>query len=212
MNPMAVSCGKLSGLIRSCCWISMSSPLSHAELQFPIAVLEFVAAIGTLAMFSPDLPATATLVLEVDALATAQKLMDDAAKSPLMQHAHDVLCLYARRPCSTHRQCAAAACPRGSYSWRCECRCRRDQPRLHRCRGATCALDCPSAYAGACPTTLFDGTDTSRAARITSTRLRLADRTAGSPPTPCLRAVSYSTTSRAWASLLERAACTAAAS
>ncbi|MGA1354324.1 MAG: hypothetical protein ACO32I_06075, partial [Candidatus Limnocylindrus sp.] len=62
--------------------------LTPDELELPIAVLEFVAAAGTLAAFAHQLPHSALVLLEVDAMASAQALTEDAAKSPLMQHVH----------------------------------------------------------------------------------------------------------------------------
>ena len=70
-------------------------PLSAAHLSLPIAVTEFVAAVGCIISFADLVPAPCILVLEVDALATADALTTDAARSPLMQHVHRFLL---RRP------------------------------------------------------------------------------------------------------------------
>lgn len=63
-------------------------PLDTPHMQLPIAVLEFVAAVATYAVFAEPLPSGALFLLEVDALATAQALASDAARSPLMQYVH----------------------------------------------------------------------------------------------------------------------------
>lgn len=63
-------------------------PLPAKYLSIPIAVLEFVAYLGSVASFAPFIPERALVVSEVDALATADALTRQAAKSPMMQKVH----------------------------------------------------------------------------------------------------------------------------
>ena len=62
-----------------------AAPLSAAELELPIAVTEFVAFYGQVEAFGDEVPEEALVMAEVDALATAQSLTEDAAQSDLMQ-------------------------------------------------------------------------------------------------------------------------------
>ena len=62
--------------------------LTTQQAGLPIAVLEFAAAVVTLELFAPELPAGALVLFEVDALATMDALTTDSAHSPLMQHLH----------------------------------------------------------------------------------------------------------------------------
>ncbi|KAL3893591.1 MAG: hypothetical protein SGPRY_014125, partial [Prymnesium sp.] len=62
--------------------------LSKRELRLPIAVLEFAARFGEVAAHGLDIPSSALIVSEVDALTTTLVLTNDAANSPLMQHIH----------------------------------------------------------------------------------------------------------------------------
>ena len=59
--------------------------LSATELGLPVAVTEFVAFYGQVEAFGDGVPDEALVMAEVDALATAQSLTDEAAQSPLMQ-------------------------------------------------------------------------------------------------------------------------------
>ena len=61
------------------------SALSAEELGLPVAVTEFVAFFGQVEAFGDGVPDEALVVAEVDALATALSLTDEAAQSPLMQ-------------------------------------------------------------------------------------------------------------------------------
>jgi hypothetical protein len=62
-----------------------AAPLSSAELELPIAVTEFVAFYGQVEAFGDEVPEDALVMAEVDALATALSLTEDAAQSDLMQ-------------------------------------------------------------------------------------------------------------------------------
>ena len=62
-----------------------AAPLSPAELELPIAVTEFVAFYGQVEAFGDEVPEDALVMAEVDALATALSLTEDAAQSDLMQ-------------------------------------------------------------------------------------------------------------------------------
>ena len=62
-----------------------TSALSAAELELPVAVTEFAAFYGQVEAFGGDVPDDALVMAEVDALATALSLTDEAAQSPLMQ-------------------------------------------------------------------------------------------------------------------------------
>ena len=62
-----------------------TSALSEAELALPVAVTEFAAFFGQVEASGDDVPEDALVLAEVDALATALSLTDEAAQSPLMQ-------------------------------------------------------------------------------------------------------------------------------
>ena len=62
-----------------------AAPLSAFELELPIAVTEFVAFYGQVEAFGDEVPDDALVMAEVDALATALSLTDEAARSDLMQ-------------------------------------------------------------------------------------------------------------------------------
>jgi hypothetical protein len=62
-----------------------AAPLSAAELELPIAVTEFVAFYGQVEAFGDEVPEDALVMAEVDALATALSLAEEAAQSDLMQ-------------------------------------------------------------------------------------------------------------------------------
>ena len=66
--------------------------LSEAHLSLPIAVTEFAAAFGAIVSFGDEVPEDCLVVLEVDALSTADALATEAASSPLMQHVYLRLC------------------------------------------------------------------------------------------------------------------------
>ena len=59
--------------------------MSAAELELPIAVTEFVAFFGQVEAFGDEVPDNALVMAEVDALATALSLTEEAAQSGLMQ-------------------------------------------------------------------------------------------------------------------------------
>ncbi|MGA1354443.1 MAG: hypothetical protein ACO32I_06685, partial [Candidatus Limnocylindrus sp.] len=65
-----------------------SGPLDQRYLRLPIAALEFIAYVGSVAAFAHMIPDEALLVSEVDALATADTLTAEAARSPVMQAIH----------------------------------------------------------------------------------------------------------------------------
>jgi hypothetical protein len=62
-----------------------TSALSAAELELPVAVTEFAAFYGQVEASGGDVPDCALVMAEVDALATALSLTDEAAQSFLMQ-------------------------------------------------------------------------------------------------------------------------------
>lgn len=61
------------------------------RVDVPIAVLEFAAAIGEIIVAARHLPKDCVVILEVDALATADNLSEEAAKSPAMRALHTFL-------------------------------------------------------------------------------------------------------------------------
>ena len=66
-------------------------PLSGAELDLPVAVTEFAAFFGQVEQAGDEVPDDALVLAEVDALATALSLTEEAAQSPLMQEVYSEL-------------------------------------------------------------------------------------------------------------------------
>ena len=61
------------------------SGLSEEELELPVAVTEFAAFYGEVASYGDEVPEGACVLAEVDALATTDAVIDEAARSELMQ-------------------------------------------------------------------------------------------------------------------------------
>lgn len=84
----------LGGALGALLWrYPNDSALTAAELNLPIAVLEFAAYYGAVEVFADLISADAFVVSEVDALASADSIAAEAARSALMQRVHERLLL-----------------------------------------------------------------------------------------------------------------------
>ncbi|KAL1510835.1 hypothetical protein AB1Y20_007118 [Prymnesium parvum] len=79
----------LGGALGGTLWrYPADAPLAPDELGLPIGVLEFAAYYGTVEVFAATVDADALVVSEVDALASADALTAESARSALMQLVH----------------------------------------------------------------------------------------------------------------------------